>query len=618
MDYESSDAADGMDDANMNMNADQSTEFHNTLPHSSELNLTEEETQIIRTNPLVKLVYDRFAQSIPVYKAQLRESDNSLEEASRHLEEILLSITQTTDNQPSKEYENMFQAVKRERDELEANQQRLLEELQSLKRTAGRAIAAIVSTPDYCQPVSMPEEEPESPGDLFGDISSLLQAMSRKMQIDAKGVEIEAPLVLDFLMNLKQQKEQELEASKTQLQTLKKDIQQMEKQVAQYKSKKAASSSPQDFKSSKILDSRYMKELENTYFRTRTNNTQSSLQAFTQTLSTFKQSSTSSFKPLMKFPYYSRGSQGDNSRISQIQFDKDEQYFAVGGYLNEIQIFSNEFLHGSDMDDNTLSTHPQPIPLQTLSTSSYITDVAWSNHSRGQISSTEFTGDITLWDALSASRLVTFSEHTAQVWSLDYSHTEPGVLASASEDKTVRLWNVLQPKAVGVIPSGVELCCVKFNPMNEYQIVFGGANYMAYCYDTRKLDKPLALMVDHKSTVSGVSFHSRNEVVTQSIDGTLKLWDLNNCTKPVRTYEGHVHAKMFAGLATKRDHIACGSENNSVYLYNLMMSSPIVKYAFDDHSTVGVVSALNWNKHGDILLAGNDLGEIQILKLVTE
>ncbi len=130
------------------------------------------------------------------------------------------------------------------------------------------------------------EDEPDSGGDLFGDISSLLQAMSRKMQIDAKGVEIEAPLVLEFLMNLRKQKEQELESSRAQLQTLKKDIQQMQKQVAQYKNKKASSASPQDYKSSKILDSRYMKELEKSYFLSRNNNTQSSLQAFTQTLST--------------------------------------------------------------------------------------------------------------------------------------------------------------------------------------------------------------------------------------------------------------------------------------------------------------------------------------------
>ncbi len=187
----------------------------------------------------------------------------------------------------------------------------------------------------------------------------------------------------------------------------------------------------------------------------------------------------------MKFQYYSRASfSGDNARISQIQFDKDEHYFAVGGYLNEIQVFSNEFLHGTDYDDNSLSTHPQPIPLQTLVGSSYITDLAWSNHSRGQISCTDFQGDLTLWDAISASKLLTFSEHRAQVWSVDYSHTEPGVLASASEDRTVRLWDVGQQKSTGIIPTMAEVCCVRFNPMNEYQIVFGGANYMVSLFFT--------------------------------------------------------------------------------------------------------------------------------------
>jgi hypothetical protein len=73
---------------------------------------------------------------------------------------------------------------------------------------------------------------------------------------------------------------------------------------------------------------------------------------------------------------------------------------------------------------------------------------------------------------------------------------------------------------------------------------------------------------------------------------------------------------MFAGLATKRGLVACGSENNSIFLYNLMISTPVLRYPYGE--SLGVVSALNWNKHGDILLAGNDLGEVQILKLSSE
>jgi E3 ubiquitin-protein ligase RFWD2 len=227
----------------------------------------------------------------------------------------------------------------------------------------------------------------------------------------------------------------------------------------------------------------------------------------------------------MKFQYYARSSQfGDNPRVSQIQFDKEENFFAVGGYLNEIQVFSNEFAHGSDHDDNTLSTLPQPAPLQCMVGSSYITDLAWSNHSRGQISCTDFSGDLTLWDAMSASRLVQFSEHTAQAWSVDYSHTEPGVLASASEDKTVRLWDVSQQKSVGTIPTLAEVCCVRFNPVNEYQIVFGGANYMV-SPSTRIMDQRMNSILDKtRIGTNNRSFESLFRLIVMIHEKQISLW----------------------------------------------------------------------------------------------
>merc|ERR1712137_1122151 len=135
--------------------------------------------------------------------------------------------------------------------------------------------------------------------------------MTRKMHIENSDVEIEAPLVLEFLQNLYKQKEGERESILSQLQILSNDITKMEKKVKEMKiaspkkrpreisplGKRGRSRMDSDdeeeektgYKKSKLFDARYSQDLQSTYFSTRnaSSNADSALQTFSQHLSTF-------------------------------------------------------------------------------------------------------------------------------------------------------------------------------------------------------------------------------------------------------------------------------------------------------------------------------------------
>lgn len=85
---------------------------------------------------------------------------------------------------------------------------------------------------------------------------------------------------------------------------------------------------------------------------------------------------------------------------------------------------------------------------------------------------------------------------------------------------------------------------------------------------------------------------SKNQLVSASTDSSLKLWDLT-CSSGSsflkRTFSGHVNEKNFVGLSVNSasEFMACGSENNSVVVYNKDFGRPLFNYSFSTLSGGG-------------------------------
>ncbi len=152
----------------------------------------------------------------------------------------------------------------------------------------------------------------------------------------------------------------------------------------------------------------------------------------------------------------------------------------------------------------------------------------------------------------------------------------------------VKIWSTKQQHSVATIPSKANVCSVRFDPDSSNFLAFGSADHHVHYYDLRNLRSELFTFRGHSKAVSYVRFMSQTELISASTDSTLKLWDIEQRTCK-RTFQGHINDKNFVGLTHCGDYIACGSENNSVFVYYKGMPRPLLSHYFGNREELGGV-----------------------------
>lgn len=301
--------------------------------------------------------------------------------------------------------------------------------------------------------------------------------------------------------------------------------------------------------------------------------------------------------------------------VSSAEFNDAGNMFATGGVDQILRIFRYA-------DDQSLSSQP-PSLVMMVGTAAKISGTSWSHNPATPmaVAISDYAGTVRVWDASTKTLIATFDEHVKSTWSVDFSISEPRLLASGSDDFSAKIWSCEQPRSVSTIGCDASVCTVKFNPCDANQIALGGADHHVHLYDLRNTTESLHVYKGHAKSISYVRFVSPDELVTASTDSTLKLWNINE-PRIVRTYTGHVSTRHFTGMAVADDVIVCGSEDNTVYVYHKHLAMPIATYAFEP--TVGkrdeFVSAVALKRSANeySVLVGNSAGKIEILKLSSD
>ncbi|CAF4619445.1 unnamed protein product [Rotaria sp. Silwood1] len=379
---------------------------------------------------------------------------------------------------------------------------------------------------------------------------------------------------------------------------------------------------------------RFMDDLTNIYFSTRNSlrltvdndglwNSDSGLSTFRDSLAAVTEYSRC--KPIATVNFV-----GENfaqaSIVSSIEFDRDYEHFAVAGVSKKIKLYEYQ-----SVLDNSVELH---YPTKEVACTAKLSCISWNPYLRNYLASSDYDGFVTIWDMATAQKVRTFQEHEKRSWSVDFCSSDPKLLASCSDDCRVKIWSMHNDYSVTTIDAKSNVCCVKFKPDSQYNIVFGTADHNLYYFDLRNTREPCNLLKGHKKAVSYARFLSNNEIVSASTDSQLRLWRVTE-GQCLRTYRGHVNEKNFVGLAVSSGYIVCGSETNTVHLYQREISRPLLSYKFDDQNNGTVktvanttervkkdesgsefVSAMCWSNRENILLAANSQGVVKVLELV--
>ncbi|RLU25395.1 hypothetical protein DMN91_001551 [Ooceraea biroi] len=297
--------------------------------------------------------------------------------------------------------------------------------------------------------------------------------------------------------------------------------------------------------------------------------TNSGLDIFRENLVKF--SRYNSLRPLATLNY-SSDLFNNSTIVSSIEFDKDNEFFAIAGVTKRIKVFD----YGAVIRD-TVDIH---YPCVEMVSSSKISCVSWNSFHKGMLASSDYEGTVTVWDASTGQRTKTFQEHEKRCWSVDFNDVDTRLIASGSDDARVKLWALNTDYSVASLEAKANVCCVKFNPRSSCHLAFGSADHCVHYYDLRNMKEALCIFKGHRKAVSYVKFINKEEIVSASTDSQLKMWNINNplC---LRSFVGHVNEKNFVGLATDGDYVACGSENNALYVYYKGLTKQLFSYKFD-------------------------------------
>lgn len=315
--------------------------------------------------------------------------------------------------------------------------------------------------------------------------------------------------------------------------------------------------------------------------------------------------------------------------LGVIEFDPSENFVATGGIARKIRIYSLTTLRPNDDDGSLLELDHSSACDYYICTPAKLSSLRWKPGSGGRIlGSGDYDGVVTEYDLERKIPVFERDEHGGRrVWSVDYSHWDPFLGASGSEDGTMQMWDPRCDnggKGVATVRpggTGSSVCSVEFSPFDGVLLAVGCADRKAYGYDIRKMTDPVLVLEGHRKTVTYVRFLDAQALVSAGTDGCLKLWDVKD-SRLIRTYTGHVNNRSFVGLSVQRNGglLGCGSENNEVFVYDQRWGRPVWVHGFgsrhvgDNHGH-GFVSSVCWGQAGEdqcTLVAGGSDGVLQV------
>ncbi len=316
--------------------------------------------------------------------------------------------------------------------------------------------------------------------------------------------------------------------------------------------------------------------------------------------------------------------------LGVIEFDPSDSFVATGGIARKIRIYSLSSLlpdeHKHNNNVTTLLDHATACDYY-MCTPAKLSSLRWKPGSGNRVlGSGDYDGVVMEYDLERKIPIFERDEHGGRrVWSVDYSHWDPVIGASGSDDGTMQMWDPRCEggKVVATVQPNVSrssVCCVEFNPFGGALIAVGCADRRAYGYDVRKMVDPVVVFDGHGKTVTYVRFLDANMIVSAGIDGCLKLWNIDD-SSVIRTYKGHVNNRSFVGLSVWRNGglLGCGSESDQVFVYDKRWGEPIWVHGFEPVARagcdLGFVSSVCWRQVGEdqcTLVAGGSDGVLQV------
>ena len=178
-----------------------------------------------------------------------------------------------------------------------------------------------------------------------------------------------------------------------------------------------------------------------------------------------------------------------------------------------------------------------------------------------------------LWDTAGQRILRRFTGHQERINAVAYGAGD-SIAASASYDRTVRLWDVRGSGRFPLMVLEEARDSVTALHLHRHFILTGSVDGYVRCYDIRKG----ALKIDHvQHPITTVRFtEDCLAYIATSLDSTIRLFDMSSGIV-LNSYVGHTNSShpIRATLFAEDALIAAGSEDGALHIWDLLTAKPV-------------------------------------------
>ncbi|MFQ4142771.1 serine/threonine-protein kinase [Chlorogloeopsis sp. ULAP02] len=272
---------------------------------------------------------------------------------------------------------------------------------------------------------------------------------------------------------------------------------------------------------------------------------------------------------------------------------------------------------GNSTQPSTLKGHASDV--NSVAFSPILPNLPNQGVEKGILASGSDDKTIKLWNLGTQKKIFTLIGHSGWIWSVAFS-PDGQILASGSADKTIKLWDLQTGKEIRTLRGHT-----------------GGVSSIAFSSDGKTLasgsldqtiklwhletGKEIRTLKGHTAGVASVTFSSdRKTLASGSWDKTIKLWNLDSA-KTIRTLKGHSDWIISIAFSPDGASLASGSKDKTIKLWNLVTGEAIrtLKAHTDKVNSLAFVPTSGYSKYleGATLISGSNDNTIKMWNLKT-
>ncbi|MCY7323671.1 MAG: caspase family protein [Phormidesmis sp. CAN_BIN36] len=244
----------------------------------------------------------------------------------------------------------------------------------------------------------------------------------------------------------------------------------------------------------------------------------------------------------------------------------------------------------------------QPLAIVLKGHTSTITAVEFSSSGK-LLASASADKTIKLWNIADGSQIRTLTGHRDRVTTLSFRN-DGKLLASGSADKTIKLWNVADGSLSSTLKGhNDEITAVRFSPNGRLLASGGYDNTLRLWYR----NSPASIVIGrHQLAIAAIAFSPNGRsIASGSWDNTIKLWVLgkdNNEAILSQTLTGHSDGVTSLSFSSDSQILASGSADTTLKLWDAKTGSLLKTLSGHQDR----IQSVNFSTDGKTLVSSSD------------